>query len=281
MQVQRGGYFQLVAQHDPHLVAEVDVDARAGNLAVVGHGVAELAGLGLPGEFVGGELEDLRAVRGDLWLQWLVAGAFGRDWEVGDALLVHGGNLFWRHFAVRRVVGLGGSGRRGGSVRADGEGGAHARAGVAGLGAHHLIGARLEGVDLERGGVACLQRLAASDVGDHEVVGDRPGVRDGEGQRHTGRCGELGKLDRELRQRHVHACRSRGRRLGSFGEGQRDGHAQHQRQHRGDRCPQLGEPTGLTHRSCTLPCSFPETRSRDRGATRPCVGMIGGGACWR
>ena len=80
-------------EHDPDLVADLDLDARCGHDAVVGPRLDDLAGLDLPVDDLRRQVELLGAVGQHLGRQWLttVALCLGRE-GVGDCLhgAVHG-----------------------------------------------------------------------------------------------------------------------------------------------------------------------------------------------
>jgi len=93
MEVDGRGVVELVVEHHPDPVPQVDVDARPRDLTVVRHGGLDLAGGHLPVQLVGGEVEHLRPVGCDLGLERLVAGPLRRDGGRRDPLVVQAGHL--------------------------------------------------------------------------------------------------------------------------------------------------------------------------------------------
>ena len=188
---------QLVGDLHLHLVADIEVDARAGHHAVVGPCLDDFAGAHLPVDDRSGELEALRPVRQQVWLDGLVAeaGGLGREGHDGfDHRLVlqralGGGRGVVAVVSRRRVA----DGRRTGVVATDGELRRHPRLGVARDRAVHLVGAGFEPADVEVGGLAG-GHVGGSEIGvPHGEVVDHGAVvanRDRPAGGHV-RCGQV------------------------------------------------------------------------------------------
>ena len=149
MPVDVGADRQLVGQLDLDVVADVEVDPRAGHHPVVGPRLNDLARAYLPVDDRRGELEALRAVGQDLGFQWQIATAFGlrRKGEYRlHHLLVDGGPLLRRHHRVVFVA-RGPRSTRLGST--DHQRRRHARVGVAGDVAVQRVRASVEIAQVE------------------------------------------------------------------------------------------------------------------------------------
>ena len=90
----------LVAEHDPHVVSGADPNLWARYRPVEAHRVDEHAGLGLPPDLLGPELEHLVAIL-DRRLERLVAEGVGLGGEGFDALPVAVEHLLDAHAGMR------------------------------------------------------------------------------------------------------------------------------------------------------------------------------------
>ena len=147
MPVDVGADRQLVGELDLHLVADVEVDARAGHHAVVGPRLDDLAGADLPVDDGGGELEALGAVGQHLGRERLVAAALGLGREGHDRLdhrLVLRRALARRSCRVAGVLGERPAGRRAAPSPPMVSVVRHPRLGVSGDRAVHLVGCRAQ-----------------------------------------------------------------------------------------------------------------------------------------
>jgi hypothetical protein len=194
--VDHGAGRQLVLQHDPDHVADLDVDVRGGHGAVVGPGLHDLAGLDLPLLDHGGDLEGLEAVVAHRVLERLAAElALGLLDESQGPLVHRDLHLLGRGVPVEVVGALDGGAvgvRAGGGAGDDVEVARHAAVGMAGDLAQHRVHAHAELAQRQ------VERLTGLQVGRHrtehrQVVHLRVDVGDAQGDLAGGRHDVLGQ----------------------------------------------------------------------------------------
>ena len=204
MEVQDRRLGHLVAEDDAHVVSGVDADLRTRHRPVEAHRVNEHAGLGLPPDLLGRELEDLDPVL-DRRFERLVALGVGLGREGLDALPVAVEHLLDAHPGMR-TAGTGGAARPGCHDRAglNHERADHPGSLVSWDRAVRLVVAGRERRNLQRDRVARLdlRRVLNTVLGiDRERVRGRAIVRHRERERQSRGGVDHRRRDRELRQR--------------------------------------------------------------------------------